>query len=425
MLEPLKFYVRMPKFCKSTYVKDTAILTFGVVIANVVPLVAYPILSRLYTPEDFGHLSLLTSISALLSIIATLHYESAILITKNSKLAAELIIAIQIIALSFLFVAGLILISFSGIISSLLNAAKISSWLWICPICAYCIVVFNCYNEWCVKHSLFKSLSINKIINGSVLPLGKIVFYFLRSIGMFVGELAGQLITGISCLIRAFRSDSQYFCRPSVMHMLYLLKRYNKFPKNVLPGRLLNKVGLEIPIFLITAYFSAEELGYYSMAATLLVLPSKVIGKAISDTFRQKANSLINFQGNCSSFFKKVFLSLFLISLLSFSFLYLVAPIVFEIVLGVNWITAGYYCRILCFAMAIGLITDFGIGLYYIRERTDLFLYWQIFYFLLTLISMLIGVLVFKDMVSTLWCLVVARSIAYSVNGILCYSLSR
>lgn len=415
----------MYKFKTSSYIKDTAVLTIGVVIAHIVPLIAYPILSRLYTPDDFGLLSILTSVTAILAIVATFHYDSAILITKTSKVAAELITAIQYLAGVFLFFSGLILIVFSNDISILLNAPQVSSWLWICPICAYCIVLFNCYNEWCVKHKYFKDLSINKMINGGALPIGKILFSFLNTIGIFIGELFGHLITGVLCVWRLFRKDKNYFMKPSKLQMKYLLRRYNDCPKYVLPARLLNKLGLELPIFFITAYFSTEELGYYSMAATLLVLPSKVIGKAITDTFRQKANMLVETEGNCVYFYRKVFLFLFIISFVFYSILYAVAPIIFEIVLGEKWITSGYYSRILCFAMAFGLFTDFGQALYFIKEKMNLFLIWQILYFILTSCAMLCGVLLFKSITSTLWCLVCARCVAYSTNGILTYSLSK
>ena len=410
---------------KSTFVKDTAILTGGIIVAQVIPLIAYPLLSRIYNPEDFGILSVLTSITAILAIIASFNYENAILITKNNRLAAELIVVIQYVALLFLGICSLIVIFFSHHIAQLLNAPQVENWLWVCPICAYCIVLFNCYNEWCVKRAQFKSLSLNKIINGGALPLGKIFFSFTKSTGLIIGELFGHIVTGVSCVIRAFRSDKAFFSNPSVLHMRYLLKRYIDCPKYVLPSRLLNKFGLEIPIFLIMSYYSAETLGYYSMASTLLVLPTKVIGKAITDTFRQKANVMVERDGNCVWFYRKVFLTLFIVSLVCFSILYVVAPSLFCIVLGSRWEVSGYYSRILCFASAVCLVTDFGSALYYIKERMDILLVWQILYFSLTAVSMLIGVFVFGDIISTLYCLVVGRIIAYSLNCIFTYTLSK
>lgn len=410
---------------KSAFVKDTAILTSGIIVAQFVPLVAYPLLSRIYTPADFGILSVLTSITAILAIIASFNYENAVLITKTSRLGAELIMVTQYLALLFLCVTSIFTLPFNHQIAAILNAPQIADWLWTCPICAYCIVLFNCYNEWCVKQAQFKSLSLNKIINGGALPLGKIIFTFAKSSGLIIGELFGHIVTGLSCVIRVFRSDKVFFSKPSALHMRYLLKRYIDCPKYVLPSRLFNKIGLEVPIFLIMSYYSAEELGYYSMAATLLVLPTKVIGKAITDTFRQKANEMVKQSGNCSKFYKKVFFTLLFFSVICFSVIYAVAPELFSFVLGEKWTASGHYSRILCFASAISLITDFGSALYYIKERMDILLGWQILYFALTSISMLVGVFVFGDIISTLWCLVTGRIIAYSTNGVFTYHLSK
>ena len=410
---------------RSSFVKDTALLTSGIVVAQIIPLIAYPLLSRLYSPEEFGILSVLTSITAILAIIASFNYENAILIAKSNRLAAELIVVIQYLALFFLGVVSIFILFFSDIISVLLNAPKISGWLWICPICAYCIVLFNCYNEWCVKLAQFKSLSLNKVINGGALPIGKILFAFSKSTGLIIGELFGHVITGVSCVIRSLRSDKEYFKSPSQLHMRYLVKRYKDCPKYVLPSRLLNKFGLEVPIFLIMTYFSAEELGYYSMASTLLVLPIKVIGKAITDTFRQKANEMIVQKGECAAFFRRVFFTLLICSILCFSILYVLAPSLFSVILGERWIMSGYYARIICIASAICLITDFGAALYYIKEKMNLLLVWQTLYFFLTTISMLIGVFFFDSMTATLYCLVIGRVMAYTLNGVITYRLSK
>lgn len=402
---------------KSFY-KDTAILTIGIIVAQIIPIVAYPILSRLYTPADFGILATLTSITSIITIIATLKYENSLLIVTSKRLAAEFSLFIVGISIIILFLIGFVVIIFADTITNILNAPEIKNWLWVCPISAFCLVLFNCFNEWCVRNGYFKSLSFNKIINGASIPLGKIIFAFgkLNPVGMVLGDLLGHLITGASCVVRAIKMDKEYFRKPSRMHMKYLWKRYSDCPKYVLPAQLLNKLGGELPVFFTMAYFSAEELGYYSMAQMALALPAVVVSRSVRDTFRKKANDIFAKEGNCIVFYKRILFVMAAISAVGFSLLYLIAPTLFSIVLGKKWIEAGYFCRILCPMIAINFISEVGSCMYIVAEKMNLLLIWQITYFLLTLIAMILGVFLFNSIIGTLYCLMACRSIVYLLD---------
>lgn len=397
------------------FYKDTAILTIGIVLAQVIPIIAYPILSRLYSPADFGILATLTSITSIITIVATLKYENSLLIVSSKKLAAEFSILIVLLSLVILTILGFLLIIFSDLLTDWLNAPEIKNWLWVCPISAFCLVLFNCFNEWCVKNGYFKSLSINKIINGGSIPLGKIAFAFgiFNSVGMVLGDLLGHVITGLSCVVRAIKMDKESFALPSKLHMKYLLKRYSDCPKYVLPAQLLNKIGGELPVFFTMAYFSASELGFYSMAQMVLALPAVVISRSVRDTFRKKANDIFVKEGNCIHFYKQIFIIMSLISVTGFSVLYIIAPQLFSFILGEPWITAGYYCKILCPMIAINFVSEVGSCMYIVAEKMNLLLVWQFTYFTLTLLAMLLGVFVFRSIIGTLYCLMICRSIVY------------
>lgn len=102
-----------------------------------------------------------------------------------------------------------------------------------------------------------------------------------------------------------------------------------------------------------------------------------------------------------------------LVSIVGFSILYIIAPQLFSCILGKEWITAGYYCQILCPMIAINFVSEVGSCMYIIAEKMNLLLIWQFSYFLLTLFAMLFGVFVFKSIASTLYCLMICRSMVY------------
>ena len=75
------------KLLKSEFSRNVMTLLTGSVIAQFIPLLLTPILSRLFSPEEFGLFAFYISIITLFSAIATGRYELAILLPKDDKKA--------------------------------------------------------------------------------------------------------------------------------------------------------------------------------------------------------------------------------------------------------------------------------------------------------------------------------------------------
>ena len=69
----------------STIVKNTSKLLTANVIAQVVGLAIYPILTRLYSPEDFGTLNMFLTIGGIAALFATAEYQNSIMLPKSEK----------------------------------------------------------------------------------------------------------------------------------------------------------------------------------------------------------------------------------------------------------------------------------------------------------------------------------------------------
>ncbi|MBO7465208.1 MAG: oligosaccharide flippase family protein, partial [Bacteroidales bacterium] len=69
-------------------IKNTSKLLTANIAAQIIGLVAYPVLTRLYLPDDFGILNLFMTIGGIATIFATAEYQNAILLPKSDKDAA-------------------------------------------------------------------------------------------------------------------------------------------------------------------------------------------------------------------------------------------------------------------------------------------------------------------------------------------------
>ena len=406
---------------KNGFFKNTVILSLGTIIAQIIPLLFYPVLARLYSPADFGIFASIIALTAILRVIASGKYEFAILIAPTKQTAADLVFLIILLSFVFLSTSLIILLVFSDTISSLFNEPELQRWLFISPISAFLIIIFGVYNEWCVRNEDFKKLSINKITNGGATSLSKTIFGYVKVLsgGLVIGDFIGRLITAVLCVVKALKNDKEILLNQSKKRIIEVAKRYIDIPKFILPGQILNVVNAQLSTFLILIFFSSSELGYYSMALMVLVLPSLVISNSVKDVFRKEANDVYSKEGNCILVYRKTLTILAGISFFSFTILYFIVPTLFEVVLGQNWSLAGKYAQILIPMVAINFVTEVGASLFIIAEKMKEALWWQIGYFSTTIVSLLIGFYCFGDIESVLLCLVIGGSIAHLCNFLL------
>ena len=414
-------FTRMKKvffYKRKSFLTDAFIVTLGTIAAQVLPLIFYPVLTRLFAPADFGVLATITAITGVLTVIVTGKYETIVLIVNDKKDTANLLIAILLISLCFLLISEILIWIFSSEISVLFNDPELRYWLFLCPILSFCIVIYQCYNEWCVKYKYFVNLSWNKITNAGAIVLSKVCLGWSAcfSGGLVWGDLGGRLFSALACTLHALKKDKAVFREVSVQRMLFLLKRYKECPVYVMPAQLLNTVGGYLPVFFLAAYFSKTELGYYSMTMMLLTLPLSVVGIAIRDVFRQRASVEYMERGCCSDLYRRILIPLAGLSLLVFALLFIVAPWVFSFVLGEQWKEAGVYARVLSPMLAISFVSEVGTAMFFIAEKMKALMKWQIVYFVCSLLSLWLGVYFFHDIKYVLFCFMMGRSVVYIVS---------
>ena len=174
-------------------------------------------------------------------------------------------------------------------------------------------------------------------------------------------------------------------------NVLNLFSKYDKFPKYLLPGDLVNTYASQNPIILLNLFFGDAVVGYYSLAERVLGLPIKLISSTTKEVYKQKAAEEFNNVGNCEKVFKNTFKMLFLSSLLPTIFLYFTAPWIFSFFFGNQWETSGFYSRYLlimfCFQFSVSPLsyTLFISG----KQKYDL--YWQIGLLFFTSMGLYVG----------------------------------
>ncbi|MEA3314866.1 MAG: oligosaccharide flippase family protein, partial [Campylobacterota bacterium] len=153
---------------KSEFSRNVLTLMTGTTIAQAIPIAISPILTRIYTPEDFGVFALFIAITAIFGSIANGRYELAIMLPKKDEDAIN-IFALGFIITSIISLALLVLVVlFNDYFTKLLNNDEISVWLYFVPIAVFFTGLWNILNYFNNRKKQYKDIAKATIIKSIV-----------------------------------------------------------------------------------------------------------------------------------------------------------------------------------------------------------------------------------------------------------------
>jgi len=413
----MKRILQNKTFEKGTIRGNLLSLASGTIIAQTFSVVFYPILSRMFSPEDFGLLSLLSSIAAIITVIASGKYEEAIIIAKDEHEIINITFLALFCSVLFCVFSYVGLHLFSRLLIPIINTPSLTpslqNWLYLAPIISFLIIIYNVFNEQCVKKAAFSSLAINKITNSTSINLSKFAFGSLKiSGGLIYGELLGRGLSALSCIFHWLKQNRKNFRYLSFREMRNLARVYIDFPKFAVPDQLVNAFTGNLPVFFLSSYFGNQVLGYYAMAMMVLAIPMTFLGQAIMDVLKSEASRSFEKKGNCREIYfkalKKIIPVAIILSLSVFYFL----PNIFTFVLGNKWQKTGEFIQILYPSMLLNFVSMILMPVWIIAKKQKERLYWKLFYSLIMLIAVILGVMS-NNMLFAVGCISASFSIVY------------
>jgi len=332
---------------KSEFSRNILTLMTGTTIAQAIPISISPILTRIYTPEDFGVFALYASITMIFGVVVTGRYELALMLPEKDEDAINIFALGFILTVLISLVLLVIVLIFNENIVRLLKNSEIEIWLYFAPISVFLIGMFNLLNYFNNRKKHYKDIAKATVIKSIILSIIQLTIGFIKTgaAGLVTGQIISQIFSNIK-LAKNIYKDKKLISSINKEDMLKLGKRYIKFPKFSMLAELINSLSYNLLTILISLFFSIKVLGYYSLVYKILSLPSSLIGNSISQVYYQEASKELRNSYKIIISFNHVFLKL-LVSIPIFIVLYFIIEDAFIIVFGNDWSESGIYAKIL------------------------------------------------------------------------------
>jgi O-antigen/teichoic acid export membrane protein len=344
---------------KSEFSRNVFTLMTGTVIAQAIPVIISPILTRIYTPEDFGVFALFTAIVGFISIFASFGYDQAILIPKYDKYA------INIFALGFILISVTVLMVFILItlfkfnILNLLRTPVLGQWLFFIPGTVFFIGLFNLLTNYNNRTKHYRDIAKATVIKSLVLSVIQVSMGVLKSGlgGLILSQAIAQIFANVKMSKNIFK-EKELMSGVSKIRILAVAKKYKNFPKYYMPHALISTISSSLPVYIFTPYFGSSAVGYYSLSIMVMLSPMMIIATSTAKVFNQRILELHNSEEETYTFALSIVKSLVKIIFIPFFLFVFFAPQIFGLIFGEDWVEAGVYTQILSIYIFLNVIVS-------------------------------------------------------------------
>lgn len=333
---------------KSQFGRAVAMLAAGQGLAALIPIVAAPILGRLYHPADYGALATYMAVGTLLGSASALQMPNAVVAEKSDRDAVALVSVCLAAALAM---SGLAVLAGAGLFAAYRNDpawAGLAGWFLLLPVTTMGAGVTAAIAALANRRSRYGFMARVQIMTVATATALSIVlgFFGAGAQGLFVAYFAQQALAVVAHLV-LLREFAGFRLERRPDRLAALFRRHRRFALFTLPSEFVGSFNQSLPVFALSWIGQTSTLGAYNRARQLVMLPFNLLGTSISQVFRQRAAGQYHATGSCRPLFARTFLALLLMGAPPLAILMAIAPQLFRIVLGPNWTEAGEIARII------------------------------------------------------------------------------
>jgi O-antigen/teichoic acid export membrane protein len=316
----------------------------GTAVAQIIAFALSPVISRLFSPIDFGIAGSFAAVVTVVSTVVTLQYSQAIILPKSDK------DAINLLGVSCLCTLVFSLLCFAACIiapASLNDLMRTTGLLAPGLLMGAVLVtgINQSFQAWCVRAKAFKQTSASQVVrslasSGAQVGCGSMSF---GAVGLVGSSVLAEILATVNLgrvVLRDWRTLGRNVGWKTMRH---LALEYRDFPVFNASSSLINSLSLGLPMLLLTHFYGLAVAGGYAFAMRILSTPMGFVLSSLRQVLLQKAAEAHHEGRRLMSLYAKISLGLFGVALLPAMAMFVWAPRLFSWIFGPQWLMAGEF----------------------------------------------------------------------------------
>ncbi|MEX0291181.1 MAG: lipopolysaccharide biosynthesis protein [Flavobacteriaceae bacterium] len=405
----------------SEFSKNVSSQILGTGIAQALPFLATPILTRLYTESDFAAYTSFFAIATIFAVGVGGKYQMAIVLPKTNKEAMRIFTLSLYITFAYTLLLALVFSLFYDYVN--LNIGQL---IYLVPLYVLFFGIWSSLTNLSIRQKTFKVNAYAKVLQSAAYIITAVALGFAKIAlyGLVIGKITGTFASWIYLL----KKSAVKARIVPISKLKAVARKYIDYPKYGVAPAFLNTISSQAMILILTRFYTTNDLGHYGLTYMVLSAPLTLIGTSFKDVFYQRIASLISHEKYKEglSFFKKSTWSLLAMGIPICTLLYFFGEPIFSLVFGERWSRAGVFASILALSFLMKLVVSPLSSVFNATNKLKIASVWQVSYFLTTFITLGYCAYVLKMEVRNLLVVfVVHEVIMYSLYYLLEYNMLR
>jgi O-antigen/teichoic acid export membrane protein len=390
---------------------------FGQLIA----LAVSPVLTRLYTPAQFGLLTVFISVTSVLGTFVVFRFDAAIPLPRSDRVAAAVAWLGLGLTVVLSLAIGLLGPVLAGPVSRLVGSPDLAGVWWLVAAATFMIAVDSVLLTWMVREKRYRALALRNVLQGVGQAGGQVGLGWTAAgpVGLLIGWIIGRIaaVGGLFSRGGLFRQGV-----PRRATMRLAASRYRRFPLIASWSALLNSLGQQAPFLVISAYYGSVTIGLLGLTVRVMAAPVTLIGQAVARVFQGEASAAVRERSRPLRPIVRSNATVLLAIAAPLAVLVLIlGPWLFAVVFGRGWQQAGEFARIL----ALGYVAQLAVSpisqTLLILEKQGTQLAWDALRMIVTVGGPLVAAIAGATPTQAILVLAAGYVVCYSTLFVTCY----
>lgn len=343
--------------------RSVAVLASGSVLAQCVTILGAPLLTRYFSPDEFGVFATFGALAALLGTANALSYHVAIPLAPDNQEAVALAFLACAVSAALFILLLLLTVAVLGtghtVIAAVVGPAQ--ALLWLVPLAVVTSAFYDTARLWNIREKHFLRLSGAEICQRVATLAMQVVAGIggYGAAGLVLSTIGGTFLSFLALIIPSITNFAEQGRHLSLATVRTVSRTYRRLPLFTFPSSIVFSVGRYVPLLILPWFFGAGTTGLYALTERVLQTPMTFIGAHIQSVFLSSCAEL-KASGKLPNTALSLLETLVRLGMPTFAILAVVAPEAFALVFGEDWRAAGSFSQLLtpyifCFLIALPL----------------------------------------------------------------------
>jgi O-antigen/teichoic acid export membrane protein len=353
----------------SSVFRGMSILLLGTLLGRGIGVLATPIITRIYSPSDFGVMAVFASSILIASTAITLRYEDALPLPRRAETAFNLLALLALLLVISGIVISVVLWIYADFLLRLVSAEILAPWWILIPIGILLRAGYQIMSLWATRERAYKIISktnVSQSVTGAIAKIGLGLLGF-KPFGLLVGHILNEA-GGLILFAKSFGSSFRRYLKFLSWRRIGLVAwHFRDYPIYRVPARTLMLFSSQAPLILSAMLYDSETTGQLALAFSMLALPVSLSSRNTAKAFYAEASSL-GARNSCKirEMLAGILIRMGVLAILPTAALYFLSPYLFPIIFGSGWEQAGVFASNLAVCLAFQFLYAPASYVYYV-----------------------------------------------------------